>query len=132
MSKQGKEKDFCEFLKGLIELAEWMLIEFDVEYVMMDECDACYNAVTKVLPDAKILMCFFHVMKNLKSNCEKPLTKEKYAKLKFDVGFLYCSVSKADFADKVEKFSDEWNRKGTKAVFEYMNKQWLYREQPGQ
>ncbi len=125
ISNQETEPVFCEFVKGLIELAEEMEIDFEPLFVMMDACEACFNAVTKMLPDAEILMCFFHVMKNVKSNCEKPLSKEQYVKFRYDIGLIHYSVSKADFDEKVKNFEKEWNKKGTKNVFEYMNKQWF-------
>jgi len=125
ISSQETENDFCDLYKGLSELTEKLDIEWEVGYVMMDSCDACYNATSKMLPNAKILMCFFHVMKNVKANCEKPLTPGQYIKFKHDVGLLHYSVSQADFEENVGKFKDAWDNKGTKNVFKYMDEQWF-------
>ncbi len=40
-------------------------------FVVSDACDAHFNAVSKVFPDAHFVMCFFHVMSNVKKHFEK-------------------------------------------------------------
>lgn len=126
ISNQEKEIDFIEFFLGLINLAKEMDMDFDPLYIMMDASDACFNAIKNILPEAKVLMCFFHVMKNIKANCEKPLTKDQYQKLKFDIGQIHYSVSKDDYFCKLKKFEVCCDQKGTSEVFKYMSKQWFY------
>jgi hypothetical protein len=60
---QEKQEDFVWFFQTLIYLYSLFGIELKakVQVVMMDACEACYLAVRQCVPDAKILMCFFHV-----------------------------------------------------------------------
>jgi hypothetical protein len=60
--RNEKEEDFVDLLEGLIELSNSLGLVFKPQYVIMDACDASHNAVEKVFPRAKILMCWFHVI----------------------------------------------------------------------
>ncbi len=57
--------DFEDFYQGLIGITESFDIEYDLEYIMQDACDASKIAVLKYFPNVKILMCYFHVKKNV-------------------------------------------------------------------
>ena len=57
--------DFVRFYHGLVQLADKMDLEFDPDYIMQDAWAASYNAANKIL-NATILMCYFHVMYNIK------------------------------------------------------------------
>jgi hypothetical protein len=48
IANQVTEFEFTEFFEGLVDIANKMDIEFDPEYIMMDACDATYNAAKKV------------------------------------------------------------------------------------
>ena len=52
---------------------------------MQEACPASRKAVLKVFKNAKILMCYFHVKKNVKENCKHLLTKEEYSQLHKDL-----------------------------------------------
>ena len=58
--------DFCHFYEGLIKLCNQFEIEFDPDYLMQDACPASRLAVLKYFPNVKILMCYFHVKKNVR------------------------------------------------------------------
>jgi len=81
IANQETEYEFTEFFEGLIEVANKLDIEFDPEYIMMDACDATYKAAKKVFPFSTVLMCYFHVMKNIRANCKKLLNDEMYEDL---------------------------------------------------
>ena len=57
--------DFTLFYKSMIALAELLDLNFDPEYIMLDTCQASYNAARACFPNITILMCFFHVMQNV-------------------------------------------------------------------
>ena len=101
-----------------------MGIEFDPAYVMIDASDANYNAIRSVLPEATILMCWFHVMKNVKQNCSKSLSIDKYETLKADPSKMHYSISEIKFKESILKFEDDWNKKGTINVYKYIST-WL-------
>ena len=71
--------DFDIFYGGMVDLADLFDIEFDPEYIMQDACDASLNTVKRIFPEVKVLMCYFHVKKNVKENVRNDdlLPKEK-------------------------------------------------------
>ena len=57
--------DFFVFYESLIKLTESFEIEYDPEFIMQDACLASETSVLRFFPEVKILMCYFHVMKNV-------------------------------------------------------------------
>ena len=48
---------------------------------MIDACDAEYNAIKKVFPKATILMCWFHVKKNMKEAIKRLRVPDELASM---------------------------------------------------
>ena len=67
VTSHESEKDFVNLYEGLINLFDKFDIEFEPEYLMQDACPASRNAVLKFFPNVKILMCYFHVKKNVRN-----------------------------------------------------------------
>ena len=125
ISNQETEADFTHFFQSIVNLGEAMDIEVDPDYIMIDASDATYNAAAKVFPYSTILMCFFHVMKNVRSNCRKPLNDELYGELLDDMRYLHMRKSVKEFDEAVDQFRRKWNKKKTKSVYEYCNS-WFF------
>ena len=118
ISNQETVYEFSEFFSGLVDLATDLGYIFDPEYVMMDASDATYNAVKKIFKYSTILMCYFHVMKNIKSNCQRPLPPIKYDELLEDIRHIH--MCKSDEYDScIMKFKHKWDSKSTKEVYNY-------------
>ena len=60
------EEDFKFFYTGLVNLAESFDVEYDPEFLMQDACPASEKAVKFFFPEVIILMCYFHVKKNVR------------------------------------------------------------------
>ena len=75
ISNQDTVFELKEFFISIIELAERLGIEFDPYFIMINSSDETYNSVIEV-PNVTKLMCYFHVMKNVKKNFQKPLSIE--------------------------------------------------------
>jgi hypothetical protein len=58
--------DFKHFYQGLINICEQLKLNFKPELLMQDAQKAARAAVLEYFKDVKILMCYFHVKKNVK------------------------------------------------------------------
>jgi len=96
ISNQETDDSFRSFFNGIVETATRMDDEFDPDYIMMDASDATYNAAKEVFPYATILMCYFHVMKNIRKNCQKPLSEEAYQDLLSDIRYIHIRKNLKD------------------------------------
>ncbi len=85
-----------------------------------DASNANYNAVRQVLSKSNILMCWFHVMLNMKKNYRAPLSKEKYQTLLEDLGRLHYTTSKAELHKLVLKLEEDLNVKKSENVLKYV------------
>jgi hypothetical protein len=117
IEERMKDHQYSDNLK-----AERLGLEMDPEYIMMDACDACYNAAVDVFPDAKILMCWFHVQKNIKANLEKILSKDQFLQLQEHMRELHMSKSEKEYEKKISRFKTHW--KNENRVVEYVES-WL-------
>jgi hypothetical protein len=64
-----QEQDFTKFFQTLIGFCLELDISPTINYLMMDACGASFNAANLSLgPNIKILMCYFHVLKNVKEH----------------------------------------------------------------
>ncbi len=120
IANQETVYEFTQLFNALSKLADELGHEFAPEYVMMDAADSSYNATMNCFPDAKVLMCYFHVMKNVKANCEKPLSAERYEELLEDIRKIHMSKYTTDYDKQLLTFKDKWNMPATKDVYRYM------------
>ena len=59
-------EDFSSFYQALIAICKTLKIKYKPMYVMQDACPASKEAILKFFPDVIILMCYFHVKKNVR------------------------------------------------------------------
>lgn len=100
-----KEEDFIWFFESLILLYSFFNVSFrDIpKVIMIDAADASYNAVRKSFPNAKILMCYFHVKYNCKKNYSNyGLTNKDWKLVDVDIDYLHASMSQEEFNEKVK------------------------------
>ena len=98
---------------------------------MQDACNACYNAASKLFPKAKVLMCYYHVMANIKKHKNK-LTNEdddkkykaKYKDFMNDIMQIHYSTTEKEYKERLANFKNEW-RDREPEMFKYVNEQWL-------
>ena len=58
-------------------------------------------------------MCYFHVMKNIKKKCQKPLSNAQYNALLEDIRFLHHRKSKVEYEQSMIAFKKKWDSKAT-------------------
>jgi hypothetical protein len=139
ITSHEKEEDFEHFYKGLIECAESLDLEYDPEFIMQDAQAASRSAVLKLFPNVNILMCYFHVKKNVKENCRHLMEKNEYDKLQEDLHQIHMSTSAEEYKENKKKFKKKYETQH-KGVYDYcltwFEGNWsnwqIFRNKPGQ
>ena len=68
VSSHENESDYKCFYDGLIKLADLLDLEYNPEFIMQDAWRASFNADKFFFPDFEILMCYFHVVDNIRKH----------------------------------------------------------------
>ena len=104
-----------------------MDLEFDPDYIMQDSCFASYNAAKNAKLDATILMCYFHVMANIKKRYATKLGLEAWRELHGHIFSIHMSRSVDEMNKLIKKFTKRYKTEKTAAddLFTYVNTQWL-------
>ena len=137
VSSNEEETDFIEFYKGLLDLADEMGIELDPDFIMQDACGASYNAARSVGLNGNILMCYFHVLYNIKKLWKHKLELIKWLELKSFIQKLHLSRSERERDSIWDKFKTRYSNsnsqckksnknilKGENGLFEYVRSTW--------
>ena len=67
--KCQREYDYTWFLNAFKAFCFQHLnlnVDDKIKYTIIDACDAEFNAIKAVFPSCTVLMCWFHVIKNIK------------------------------------------------------------------
>ena len=76
---------------------------------MIDACDAEYNAIKSVFPNFTVLVCWFHVMKNVKKAIKRLRIPDELATMiKIDIEYLHVSLNFDQFKFKLDHFKIKW------------------------
>ena len=109
ITSHEQEEDFVYFFKSLLEIAVKCNVDLLINYIVQDACRACYNAVEKVFPENKIIMCWFHLKYNVKKR--KSLIPENYYDdVMRDLKLLHMSYSESKYNETLTKVSKRWDK----------------------
>jgi hypothetical protein len=121
-------KKFC-FLNFGVELEKYVI------YIMMDACDAEYNAIKyhnldtgeSVFPNCEVMMCWFHVEFNVGKNLHKknvPTSLETI--VKNDIKLLHNTLSKEEYNYQLNVVWTRWSAYSSLKEFQdYFWKEWV-------
>jgi hypothetical protein len=101
LTSHEQEEDFVYFYRSLIKQAELMSLEYNPQYMMQDACRASFNAVEKCFPDAIILMCYFHVVENIRKH-KHLIDSDQYEELKSDIAAIHMAISQSEYLEMIE------------------------------
>ena len=73
ITSNEEEIDYFYFFDGIKKQCQIIGVKFRPKYIMLDAAAAGFNAAEKVFPQAKLMMCYFHVKMNIKKHFEKKL-----------------------------------------------------------
>jgi hypothetical protein len=126
MSHETTE-DFKKFYETLGLLCQELEVPVNVKYIMQDGCAASKNAAYSYFGEnIQILMCYFHVIKNVKERLKSNEKKDD----KFidtiikDIRYLHFTTNKFEYAIYEKKFFNKWISIGLASFKEYFNDQW--------
>jgi hypothetical protein len=115
---------FTEFYRGLLELAEKMGIEFYPDFIMQDSWDASLTGASKAGIKAVILMCYFHVIYNIKKLYKHKLTKAEWHELRGYMYDIHLARSELERDERWAKFKGRYKPK--KGLLYSFNSQYLF------
>ena len=90
---------------------------------MQDAWRASYNAVKKFFPDCKVLMCYFHVVDNIRKH-KKLIPIDKYEELKDDITEIHMSSNEKEFNQLKIEFKEKYSER-YREMYLYIEEQWL-------
>jgi hypothetical protein len=133
------QEDFEYFFQGINDLCNEMGLEYDPEYIMQDACPASRSAILEFFPDVIVLMCYFHVKKNIKDNCKNKLENEVWAELQADLKNIHMSHNLENFEENKKIFKNKYQKEYPE-VYDYcatwLEGDWsnwqIYCNKPGQ
>jgi hypothetical protein len=110
----------------LLHLTVDLEINSDIEYRVQDACTACHNAVSTIFPSAVIIMCWFHVMFNIKTN--RFLILEQLNESVVDnIQDMHCAQNEVEFRSLKTKILKNWRKNLLINEFAgYFEEQWLH------
>ena len=91
---------------------------------MQDALISSYNGCKDVFNDTNILMCYFHLIKNVKKYTDT-MDKNIADMILSDKRKLHFTVSVSEFEFELLLIMKKWGKKVDKVFIEYFNKQWI-------
>ena len=119
-----REGDFEWFFRSLISLTDSLGIVLNPKFLMMDACDASWNAASKIFPDTSILMCYFHVKFNVKKH-SKLLPKDALDSVNVDIDSMHKTLTVEHFVQQRDSVMEKWTQLGYVEFRDYFIKEWL-------
>ena len=91
LSSHETEEDFYSLYSGLKEQCEAMDLTYEPEFVMQDACNASYNAVKRVFPEVSVLVCYWHVLDNIRKH-KHYVDEDVYQEILKDMKRMHISI----------------------------------------
>lgn len=123
LTSNEKEIEFSIFYEALKIESESLDLEFEPEFILQDAQQSSHNAALKSFPNVIILMCYWHMLENVRKNVKPLLPEKRYEQLKEDLKEMHMAVSEDDFENLREKFFVTYKKFPKTCT--YMEKQWL-------
>jgi DNA-binding transcriptional regulator YiaG len=117
-----QKEDFEHFYESLIKAASKIDIDFDPDFIIQDACQASYNAATEFFT-SKILMCYFHVMQNIKKRIVS-FNNKLQEKIKLDLHNIHMSKTKELSINRMNEMLQKF-KVTNKDFARYLKAQWF-------
>ncbi|CAF0921295.1 unnamed protein product [Brachionus calyciflorus] len=126
ITSHEKEIDFKKFYQTLIDLCLMVNIQFSPKFVVQDGCDASKNATSIFVDQPNIIMCYFHVIKNVKEKTKK-FNKTLIEMILSDIKNLHYSKNLIEYEVNKHKILSKWffNYPYLKQFAAYFIKEWI-------
>ncbi|CAF0826215.1 unnamed protein product [Brachionus calyciflorus] len=96
-----------------------------IEYICIDADRAMANSILDVLPDSKIVMCWYHLKNNINKNAKK-IPQAHVEKVTNDIIHLRSTKTSDSYDLKKKAILSKWKKlKGLDNFCKYFTKQWI-------
>ena len=102
-----------------------LAIDIPQTYICIDAQQSSANAIKKQLPNSDIIMCYFHLMQNVRKHLHKLVNKRNHEVVKKQIGKLHFSKTKEIYEKRLDDLYSKWGQHGMKKFREYFWKQWI-------
>ena len=120
-------EDFSFFLSGLVSVCKELDLEFDPQWTMQDAQLSCKQAVEDVCENTIVLMCYYHVMSNIKKYklSNKSLVSDKdFEEIQKDIQQLHLSLNEKEYENGKKSFITKWSKRSSH-IYNYIDQQWF-------
>ncbi|CAF0962907.1 unnamed protein product [Brachionus calyciflorus] len=107
ITSHESEQNFKRFYETLCSLCNMINIPFKPDYIAQDGCLASLNAINVFQNKALIVMCYFHVLKNVKEFSRK-LTKNNFDMVLSDIKELHYSKNFVEYEVNKHNIQTKW------------------------
>lgn len=120
-------EDYEFFYSSLKNVCSNLNIQITISYLMQDACKAESSALRNSFGNSTIiLMCWFHVMLNVKKNFSAYGVPEQIREsVQSDIVYLHYSTTRTEFDQRVNYILYKWQCHQITLFIEYFKKQWL-------
>ena len=94
-----KQADFEHFFNSLISVMEYFKISFKPEFIVVDAHYPTANAIAKIFPFTKIIMCWFHVKQNIRKH-KNYIKADNYVNILKEINELHNCVNTQSYVVK--------------------------------
>jgi hypothetical protein len=120
-----QETDYQHFFSSLLQLTVDLEINLDVQYLVQDAWTACHNAVLTIFPSATIIMCWFHIMYNIKKH-RSLIPEQLYESVVDNIRDMHYAQNEIEFRSLKTKILKNWRKNLLIIEFaDYFEEQWL-------
>ena len=118
-------EDYEFFYSSLKNVCSNLNIQITISYLMQDACKS--SALRNSFGNSTIiLMCWFHVMLNVKKNFSAYGVPEQIREsVQSDIVYLHYSTTRTEFDQRVNYILYKWQCHQITLFIEYFKKQWL-------
>jgi hypothetical protein len=117
-----QEQDFDHLYENLIKYSSKIDLEFDPDYIMQDACQASYNSANSYF-NATILMCYFHVMQNIKKKMSS-FNNKLQDQIKLEIHNIHMSKTKVKCYELMNEMLQKY-KDTHKEFVTYLTNQWF-------
>lgn len=120
-----QEDDFTRFFQTLLQLCQQSGIVTSINYLIQEACGASANAAISCLgPNIKILMCYFHVVKNVKELL-KGINENIKSGIVKDLNYMHFCRNQFEFEIAKYNIYKKWEVNDLVDFKNYFDKQWV-------
>jgi hypothetical protein len=120
-----QEVDYKHFFSSLLELSIDLKIHLSIDYLVHDAWLACSKAALEIFPSLLIIMCWFHVMFNVRKH-KNLIPGQMYDSIVDDIYNLHFTKDEFEFTTLKSRTLKKWRNNADLLDFaSFFDDQWL-------